>query len=613
MAIFEYSIWRIKMNKIRFGLLAATAMGLLSVGYAYAAGGNEAFVEQTGDANSVSLDQSSGENNTLGSSADAASQVGNKNTLTVTQSGDSNEIGLVGSGFDQVGSNNTAQIEQTSNGNSVGSILQDENTASGAYGKNFLKIEQGVGDGNKVNTVAQTTTVSGKNVAKLVMKGAGNTIDTVSQTNDANVQTDVNTVNVYIDGNSNGTAGSLSGYALGAGAISSEISQSGSNNEAKLTINGNDNQFGVTQENVNGGSNSLQTLQLQGNRNELGVVQTTGDPNDANSLTINKIKGDDNNVGVSQTGWGNNVGTISLGETSNSSNGNLISLSQKDGADADIVVYTGDYNDVYVSQSGASTIRHNAKVSITSSAIGAGPNNEVIVLQGGNGLEAETTILGDLNYSRTYQASVANTASTYIDGDANYVNTVQKNSAQHNNLVVDVDGGRNTVNASQANGHTRYSDTKISIEGDSNEIVSLQSNSSYSTATVNVTGSFNDFDVKQIGNSAFSFPDNNSLTLTVTGDSNGDTGIFSGVASSVAGSASLSSGQLTQHGINNVASFTIDSNNSLVAMLQEGDDNNSTVDISGGDYNEVAIYQNGAGNTSIVTQSGSNNNVGISQ
>ncbi len=601
------------MNKIRFGLLAATAMGLLSVGYAYAAGGNEAFVEQTGDANSVSLDQSSGENNTLGSSADAASQVGNKNTLTVTQSGDSNEIGLVGSGFDQVGSNNTAQIEQTSNGNSVGSILQDENTASGAYGKNFLKIEQGVGDGNKVNTVAQTTTVSGKNVAKLVMKGAGNTIDTVSQTNDANVQTDVNTVNVYIDGNSNGTAGSLSGYALGAGAISSEISQSGSNNEAKLTINGNDNQFGVTQENVNGGSNSLQTLQLQGNRNELGVVQTTGDPNDANSLTINKIKGDDNNVGVSQTGWGNNVGTISLGETSNSSNGNLISLSQKDGADADIVVYTGDYNDVYVSQSGASTIRHNAKVSITSSAIGAGPNNEVIVLQGGNGLEAETTILGDLNYSRTYQASVANTASTYIDGDANYVNTVQKNSAQHNNLVVDVDGGRNTVNASQANGHTRYSDTKISIEGDSNEIVSLQSNSSYSTATVNVTGSFNDFDVKQIGNSAFSFPDNNSLTLTVTGDSNGDTGIFSGVASSVAGSASLSSGQLTQHGINNVASFTIDSNNSLVAMLQEGDDNNSTVDISGGDYNEVAIYQNGAGNTSIVTQSGSNNNVGISQ
>ncbi|SFO55235.1 Curlin associated repeat-containing protein [Cohaesibacter marisflavi] len=601
------------MNKIRFGLLAATAMGLLSVGYAYAAGGNEAFVEQTGDANSVSLDQSSGENNTLGSSADAASQVGNKNTLTVTQSGDSNEIGLVGSGFDQVGSNNTAQIEQTSNGNSVGSILQDENTASGAYGKNFLKIEQGVGDGNKVNTVAQTTTVSGKNVAKLVMKGAGNTIDTVSQTNDANVQTDVNTVNVYIDGNSNGTAGSLSGYALGAGAISSEISQSGSNNEAKLTINGNDNQFGVTQENVNGGSNSLQALQLQGDRNELGVVQTTGDPNDANSLTINKIKGDDNNVGVSQTGWGNNVGTISLGETSNSSNGNLISLSQKDGADADIVVYAGDYNDVYVSQSGASTIRHNAKVSITSSAIGAGPNNEVIVLQGGNGLEAETTILGDLNYSRTYQASVANTASTYIDGDANYVNTVQKNSAQHNNLVVDVDGGRNTVNASQANGHTRYSDTKISIEGDSNEIVSLQSNSSYSTATVNVTGSFNDFDVKQIGNSAFSFPDNNSLTLTVTGDSNGDTGIFSGVASSVAGAASLSSGQLTQHGINNIASFTIDSNNSLVAMLQEGDDNNSTVDISGGDYNEVAIYQNGAGNTSIVTQSGSNNNVGISQ
>ncbi|WP_321446543.1 hypothetical protein [uncultured Cohaesibacter sp.] len=601
------------MNKIRFGLLAATAVGLLSVGYAYAAGGNEAFVEQTGDANSVSLDQSSGEYNTLGSSADAASQVGNKNTLTVTQSGDGNEIGLGVDGFDQVGSNNTAQIEQTSNNNSVGSVLQDENTASGAYGKNFLKIEQSVGDGNKVNTVAQTTTVSGKNVAKLVMKGAGNTIDTVSQTNDANAQTDVNTVNVYIDGNSNGTAGSLSGYALGSGAISSAISQSGSNNEAKLSINGNDNQFGVTQENVNGGSNSLQALQLQGDRNEIGVVQTTGDPNDANSLTINKIKGNDNNVGVSQTGWGNNVGTISLGETSNSSNGNLISLSQKDGADADIVVYAGDYNDVYVSQSGASSIRHNAKVSITSSAIGAGPNNKVIVDQGGNGLDAETTILGDLNYSRTYQASVGNTASTYIDGDANHVNAVQARSAQHNTLAVDVDGDRNTVQAYQADGHTRYSDSKVFIVGDSNEIASLQSNSSSSTAMVNVTGSFNDFDVKQIGNSAFSFPDNNSLTLTVTGDSNGDTGSFSGVASSVAGSASLSSGQLTQHGINNIASFTIDSNNSLVAMLQEGDGNNSSVDISGGDYNEVAIYQNGAGNTSVVTQSGSNNNVGISQ
>ncbi|WP_119307503.1 beta strand repeat-containing protein [Cohaesibacter haloalkalitolerans] len=593
------------MTRIRLALMATAATSAIAMaGLAYAAN-NEAFITQQGTNNSASVDQTNtggtADRNKLGSASDTVLQNGSSNSLDVTQSGSDNAIGLLGDGVDQTGANNGFEALQATDGNIIGSVQQIENTAAGADGANYLRIKQQVGNANIVGSVRQETTADGENRAILRQDGAGNRIKSVSQTNNGN---GTNNLVVKIEGNGNGTSDTLTNYAAINGVNGSEIIQSGSDNEIKLYITGDDNQFGATQTNLSGGTNSINTLNVEGDRNELGVSQIAHSATDANTLTIQKIVGDDNNVGVSQQGWGFNTGSIDLGD---SSDNNWAYLSQRNGADADITVEDGDFNRIRIFQIGASTTNHSATISIDSSDV-TGVNNEAYINQRGNGHTATTTIVGDRNYSLVYQENgYSNTGVNSITGDVNEVYIKQINGSHDDDASVSVTGDRNTVNSRQTTSNNDV--LTVDITGQNNTISSTQNTTSGSSAEFAILGDANSFDATQMLGAG------NGLTTTIYGNDNGmGTWSVGGAAASLL----LDSGYLSQSGSGNTLALAIgdsgfNSSSNLVATMQNGDDNMINISITAGDSNEVAISQHGNANSSQVAQIGSMNIVGISQ
>ena len=98
------------MNKARLALLATAATGAIAAtGLAFAAN-NDAFVEQNGNSNTASVNQTNAgaetQDNKLGSNTNVVLQDGSQNTLDIIQSGDGNQIGLQDSGVDQLGDGN---------------------------------------------------------------------------------------------------------------------------------------------------------------------------------------------------------------------------------------------------------------------------------------------------------------------------------------------------------------------------------------------------------------------------------------------------------------------------------------------------------------------------
>ncbi|WP_319499270.1 hypothetical protein [uncultured Cohaesibacter sp.] len=616
------------MTRIRLALLATAATGSIAMaGLAYAAN-NEAFIAQSGNNNAASVDQTNtggtADRNQLGSASDAVLQNGSSNSLDVTQSGSDNAIGLLGDGVDQSGANNGFDALQATDDNIIGSVQQIENSAAGADGTNYLRIKQQVGNANTVGSVRQETSADGENRAILRQDGSGNRIKSVSQTNNGN---GTNNLVVKIEGNGNGTSDALTNYADYSGVNGSEIIQSGSDNEIKLYITGDDNQFGATQTNLSGGTNSINALKVEGNRNELGVSQIAHSATDDNTLTIRKIIGDDNNVGVSQLGYGSNIGTISLGS---SSDANWAKLIQQNGATAKITVNTGDYNRLSIEQYAASTADNDAEIEVTSSDM-LRANNHLYIRQYGDGEYARTSAIGDFNYSSIQQTASGNSATVSITGNSNKNFTYQNHYAKDNLATITVTGDRNEIRSNQqdggsdssvtvtiaGNGNTVKNTQQVSsndvltvdITGQNNTISSTQNTTSGSSAEFAILGDSNNFDATQMLGAG------NGLTTTIYGNDNG-MGIWS--VGGAAASLLLDSGYLSQSGSGNTLALAIgdsgfNSSSNLVATMQNGDGNMIDISITAGDSNEVAISQQGNANSSQVAQVGSMNIVGISQ
>ena len=502
------------MTKIRLALLAAVASGVIGGGYAFAAGGNDAAIRQNGDGNVASINQSAGTNNQFNNTGptdtSAAFQDGNNNSITAVQSGSSNAVGLSVNLFDkigdvtlkightgvdrtswgvvssgtatdgvaQIGDDNSLDVTQEIGSNIVGGVVQfSSSTRSAAGQKNELEIDQLGGTGNQIKQVLQAVALGSQNTATITQDGSGNVINAVNQIglNVSGSNSDVNSITATIIGDSNGTA-ALSRKASASGAATSELNQMGEDNSITLNINGNSNAFGVTQNNYLGGRNTLSALNITGNSNQLGVLQDANKVStNHNDLTISAINGNSNNIGVKQIG--SNYGLIDLQSASSS---NLIGLSQTGTNSATITITSGnsnnfdavqeDYNQLTITANGSSNILKTMQTASVS-----GTDNQLTV-----------DIFGSSNNTTDFTTANAADAIGLTVGEL--IQTGYGNEATVNVGLSSSDSNNNSFALSQLG---NSNEATISVSGgNDNQVAVLQSGNS-NNSVVTQTGSSN--------------------------------------------------------------------------------------------------------------------------
>ena len=432
------------MKKFRLALLAATAATLVTAGAANAqvvpTNNNKVYLNQAGQANSASIDQNGGDNNRVGQTTNDAKQFNDldpaSNTLTITQEKNNNEVdALLQNAEDGAGTNNLT-------------ITQTNTTAGSATGQNVIStVSQKVSTGSTAH-----------NEATLTQDGVQNRLS-VSQNQTG---ADNNVIKFTANGDRNGNqVFSTGGYAEAAGlagATSSSLTQDGSNNLIDLTINGDDNRFGINQQ---GSQNTLNVLTVTGGSNELGIFQDSRTSAGSNNLQITGIVGNSNNIGVIQSGGGAVNGTITLGSLG--SNSNKILLQQSQDATANITITNGNSNDIAVSQSDGGTTDINLTditVEGDSNLLNvdqfAGSGNTVTVNITGNSnnaggfLESPTSTLANANNlfsGDLIQKGTGNTATWTIGSNsnpgANLNQFAMLQSGDNNQVTAKVDGVSN--------------------------------------------------------------------------------------------------------------------------------------------------------------------------
>lgn len=325
--------------KIKIALATATAMGL-AMGAAWAGSTNTTKIEQTGDYNQASVDQSEGSGNKAGDTSQSLRQVRNEinpsaglsNSLTIVQSGDDNTVGL-GTNANGFGAHGIYQeigyahdVNPNRSGQNVMTITQesDDNTVGSAsqYSKthrdgNTLTILQRGAGGHTIGSVSQYRDQTTLNVADIDQAGQGNTIARIQQYANRAGDGVMNLIDVEMTGDDNGNdPWTPGGAAEASGAISSALIQGGQSltNHSRggsimLDIRGHDNEFGVSQY---GFTNAVGILTITGDDNELGVYQN-GDNND---LSLSTISGMGNQLGLRQVG-DYNLASIDIGGSYN--------------------------------------------------------------------------------------------------------------------------------------------------------------------------------------------------------------------------------------------------------------------------------------------------------
>lgn len=325
------------MTTFKTALLAATALAVMSgAAMAQSAGGNQAFLNSTGNDNRTDVQQTSA----LGTGNLTNSDLtGNNNNVLVIQNNpnsDGRAIADIDVAGQSGGSFNTIEIRQTA-----------FNESRFSADDKFSTVDV-FGDGNRVITNQQFGAASEPNRSTVTIRGddegRNNNVE-VFQTNNGQLSNalvwgDNNRVNVSqvaggsrsfltIDG---GTAGGDDGegdnntitvnQASGGSHLSTltvygdgntgTVTQNGSSNEVNFRVgntllDGDNNLFNLSQS----GSGNLITGDIVGNNNTALIVQT-GTNNRSNSSQL----GDFNLVNVSQTG------TANVSNVSQNGNGN---------------------------------------------------------------------------------------------------------------------------------------------------------------------------------------------------------------------------------------------------------------------------------------------------
>jgi hypothetical protein len=330
-----------RIMKLKLALASATALGLMA-GAAWA-GGNEAYTDQQGQNNTLTVwqDQTSGSD--VGSAGNLALQSGEHNTLVIDQDGVSQKVGAAGGDFEQNGFYNRADILQQNSGNNLQTVLQESASAEGNTSnlRNRLFVNQ-LGTNGLIGNVHQNNTFpsnfTGGNVATITQEASADTniVENVFQKGRTNTITitegggyrnvvgnayqgqpagnqypaEHSSINVTLNGNYNGDVATIGamhidGWSNDAGD-GNDISQVGGNagtgNFVTANFTGTANRFGFVQY---GGLINQITANVLGNWNQVGVKQT----NASNTSLVN-ITGDFNGVGITQGGANTDAGNL---------------------------------------------------------------------------------------------------------------------------------------------------------------------------------------------------------------------------------------------------------------------------------------------------------------
>src|SRR5690606_7116781 len=144
---------------------------------------------------------------------------------------------------------------QSTDNNVVGAVAQVIGHEKLGHNGNVVTIVQQGGDDNRVGTIYQRRGDSAANTALITQTGHRNTLERIYQNNSDT--SGINSITVEITGNDNG-GGILTGAALESGAVSSNLYQQPDRNVIRLAIEGDFNEFGVTQSGLHKSSNPLE-------------------------------------------------------------------------------------------------------------------------------------------------------------------------------------------------------------------------------------------------------------------------------------------------------------------------------------------------------------------
>lgn len=508
--------------------ISVSALALIAAAGMASADTNQAYVDQNGTGNTLSIDQSSGSGNQAGKAPDggnldAITQNGNDNAATILQVGDNNIVGVNANGSaSQIGDDNIFSITQQTDSNVVSLVRQNSLSDGSGATENTLTVLQGGGNGNRVGfagqgntggdvnamTITQTGT-SNRVVDRIVQYGEGNSavltqtgdsnrvtalrqgkragtdIDSddntaqITQTGNGNVVVnldqfgDLNSADLDFEGDGNGST-ALTGVA--AVATDSSVLQTGMSNSATLEVTGDYNAFGVAQ---TGNANTIGTVAILGDGNQFGAAQT----GDENELLVTSFIGDDNIVGVTQNAGfpaGGNLVTLAL-----VGNGNLVDLDQDSNKKANRIYASvlGDTNDLTINQTTGASDNASSVATVDID----GNSNHLNVQQNsqrsaGGPQTVDISITGDFNNNAGVFTGDALTAAGLLNpGD----------------IVQERNG----------------SDVTIDVIGSSNLFATYQSGNPGSSISGTINGNFNQAAVRQVGTA-------NSTTFAQNGNYN---------------------------------------------------------------------------------------------
>ncbi len=498
---------------MKFKLLMATATAasvLMTV--AAVADSNSSVLNQQGNSNVATVEQSGGTNSRAGVKVAPLTghpgwytgelrQNGDHNTMTITQTGDNNTAGdahLSHSDMD-------GGVHQTGDYNEL-TLGQDSRAAGGGT------------NGNIVHTVQQTSSaaIAGPtNSAAIIQQrsdtgpgslAAQNEITRVLQTHTGGA---ANTLNITQTGEFSSWYSSFT-----QGNLISKVEQDGSGNTATIV------QKGIGPDVVTSGT------QRRGPANVLKILEQTGDLHMA-TLTQNGFK---NYIGtVSQTGGNQN--TVSIILTGEGNGGN--SSAHVNNGRAAVGALTNGALASGATASNATQIGSNNSVQYE---VAGGNDNQFGFYQDGLGNKAESIyITGDRNQLGVYQEGDRNVLTlAQIDGSDNVVGLRQIGSDNTAALTItgassDRNGGAHsfTANPALSAGLTaglieqlgNWNSATLDVSGSDNVFATKQDSGAYAGSQVTnsivgtITGNSNQVAVKQIGV-------DNSITFTQNGGAN---------------------------------------------------------------------------------------------
>lgn len=547
--------------KLELVFLTASAIGLvLATGAAQAAGGNSAFLTQTGDANTAGISQSDllG-GNSAGTVSDAMVQNGDHNTLSLVQDTQSS-IGVpqgysgsyymaptyapsgYGLGVDQVGDLNVINDTQT-----LGRVLQiqQNSPASGLTGTaNSVTIHQ---TSNFLTSGGEKGAFIGSIVQTYGGSSGGADANTMSLTQSAHASDPGYGHWDFIQ----------SAYQNGKGNHLTAIQDLSFQTIVELSQDGQNNTGSVHQGGAFGAGNFLQALRQVGDGNT-GIVNMFGTYNGGNSLNSNSPAG--------ASGW-------NFASSSGAQGSSMIQLGTGNGSD---LLIGGNYNQFGVRQDGNQNFANGLNI--------AGNSNSLGIYQHGDGnVVALATISGD-----------------------------------YNDVGLRQDGNDNVVGVT-----TTASDSRVWVkeQGNHNDVTAEQSGV-WSVINTNIVGNYNLLNIKQdggvgpVGNTmtvTISGDHNNDYGNTHLALS-GDALTAKLAVEGELGSGAFVQGDLYQNGDDNTLTVLVTaSNDNAFAMYQHGNGNTISHTITGGAGNQAVVAQIGSGNNSVTSQNGSFNVVGVTQ